>query len=103
MLSNHSSLAGVVSFIIGIINSIIPVLVVLALVLFMYSGLRYVLKASESHGKGAERSAMMWGIVALFVIISVWGLLRIMCATLLNNPSCSVNGQSSQILNGGLY
>jgi hypothetical protein len=96
MLSNTTSLSGLVSYIIGIINLIIPVLVTFALVLLMYAGFRYILKASESHGKGAERAALMWGLVALFVIVSVWGLLRIMCITLLNNSSCRSSSPTVQ-------
>lgn len=88
MLSNTTTFAGLVSFIIGIINLILPVLTALALVLFLYSCFRYVLKASESHGKGAEREAIIWGLVALFVLVSVWGILRVMCVTLFGNSSC---------------
>ncbi len=90
MLSGNSGLGGVVSYIIGIINLIIPVLTLLVLVLFLYSVFRYVVKAQESHGKGAEKEAILWGLVALFVLVSVWGILRIMCVTLFNNSSCKV-------------
>ncbi len=71
----------------------------LALVLFLYSGLQYVLKANDSHGKGPEREALMWGVIALFVLVSVWGLIRIMCGTFLGNSSCS----TSSAISGSLY
>ncbi len=98
-LTEHSKLTDVVGFVIGIINIIIPVLVILALVLLMYSALRYVLKAQESKGKGPERDAIVWGLLSLFVIVSVWGILRIMCTTLFNNSSCTNNTPVS----GSLY
>ncbi|TSC69601.1 MAG: Uncharacterized protein G01um101456_88 [Parcubacteria group bacterium Gr01-1014_56] len=88
MLSRSSSLGDVVGYVIGIIDMVIPVLVALALVLILYSSVRYVIKAQESHGKGAEREAIMWGLIALFVIVSVWGILRLMCSTLFDNTSC---------------
>jgi uncharacterized membrane-anchored protein len=87
-LSNSSGLADVVAWVIGIINTIIPVLMVLALVFFLYSALQYVLKAQESKGN-SQREALLWGLVALFVLVSVWGLVRIMCSTLFGSASCN--------------
>jgi hypothetical protein len=112
MLNGHSNLGDVVGFVIGIINIIIPVLTLLALVLVLYAALRYVLKAEESKGKGPERSAILWGLISLFVIVSVWGILRIMCQTLFNSSSCqgvstsSINtseGTSPTLQSGILY
>ncbi len=103
MLSNSSSLAGVVAYIIGIINIILPVLTLLALVLVLYSGLRYVLKAEESKGKGPEREAIMWGLIALFVIVSVWGILRVMCVTLFDSASCNSGSTEPTFLPGTIY
>jgi hypothetical protein len=87
-LSSSSTFAGAIGWVISLINLVLPVLTLFALVLFMYSGYRYVAKAGDSGGKGHEREALFWGIIALFVIVSVWGLVRFMCATLLGNASC---------------
>ncbi len=96
-LSSNSSLGGVVDFVIGIINSLIGVLTVLALVLFLYAGVRYVFKASEAKGKGPERDALLWGLISLLVLVSVWGLISIMCATLLGNPRCREGANSTGV------
>jgi len=88
-LSENSGLYSVVEYVIGIINMIIPVLILLVLLLLLYAAFRYVLKAGESQGKGAEREAIIWGLISLFVIVSVWGILRIMCSTVIGNSSCS--------------
>lgn len=87
-LSGSSSFSSVVAWVIGFINLVIPVLTLLALVLFLYSGYRYIIKSGETQGKGREREALLWGIVALFVLFSVWGLLRIICNTLVGSDSC---------------
>ncbi len=75
------TLADVVSHVIGLINTIIPVLFTLALVLFMWTAVRYVTQASE--GGGEVRGQLLWGIIALFVILSIWGLVNILCYTFL--------------------
>lgn len=93
-LTEASSLKDVVAFVIGYIDLIIPVLAAAALVLFLWSGLQYILKAGESHGKGAEREALLWGVIALFVLFSVWGILRLVCSTLIGTSSCQTSTSS---------
>jgi len=84
MLSTGSSFKDVVTFLIGLINLTIPVLTALALLIFLWAGVRYIYKAEETAGKGPEREALLWGLIALFVIFSIWGILRILNATLLS-------------------
>ncbi|HVZ76179.1 MAG TPA: hypothetical protein VG934_02850 [Candidatus Paceibacterota bacterium] len=83
MLSNNSTFADVVSYAIGIINLTIPVLVAFAIVVFMWGAVRFIMKSGESVGGAAERDAMVWGIIALFVLFSIWGILAILQNTLL--------------------
>ena len=85
--SSGLTLASVVSSIIGIINTIIPVLATLALVIFLWSGVRYIMTAEETKGKGPQRDALLWGLIALFVLFSIWGILGILQNTLLGNTT----------------
>ena len=59
------------------IGQIIPILIGLALVLFLWGILRYLF-SKDDIAKAEARSFMMWGIVALFVMVSVWGLVGIL-------------------------
>lgn len=69
-----------------ITNSIIPLLFALALVAFIYGVVRYVVNATDSTKREEGRQFMIWGIVALFVMLSVWGLVGILSNTFnLNN------------------
>jgi hypothetical protein len=77
----------VVVFIISLINAAIPVLVALALVLFLWGAFRYVYKSADAHGKGADKEALLWGLIALFVLLSVWGILRILTNTFLGGST----------------
>lgn len=79
------SLSGLIGKFIGIVEQLIPVLFALALVYFMWSGVRYVIKSGE--GGAEERSNLLWGVIALFVMFSIWGILQILCQSLLNS-SC---------------
>ncbi len=86
MLSSHSTFKDLVAYVIGLIDLTIPVLFVLALVLFMWAAFKFVYKAG-GEADGRERDAIIWGLISLFVIFSIWGILRLVCSTLLNS-SC---------------
>lgn len=75
------TLGGVVDFILGIFNVILPVLAALALVLFFIGVIRYIRHA----GKKNDRTIMLWSLIALFVMFSFWGILRLMTNTLLGS------------------
>ena len=58
---------------------ILPILISLAVIFFVYSLLSYILKEGEE--KAAAKTQMIWGIAILFVMISVWGLVDILAST----------------------
>lgn len=69
-----------------ITSSIIPLLITVALAAFIYGVLKYVINASDSTKREEGRQFMIWGIIALFVMLSVWGLVNILSNTFnLNN------------------
>jgi len=55
-----------------------PVLVALALVLFMVGVVKYI----YSEGEHKNRDLIMWSLIALFVMVSIWGILRILLNSL---------------------
>lgn len=83
MVGAHSTFGDVVAYVISLIDITIPVLATLALVLFFVGVVRYIAKSGDAHGKTEERQIILWGLVALFVIFSIWGILRVLNNTLL--------------------
>ncbi len=63
-------------------NKIIPLIIGAAVIVFLWGVLKYVLTGSEKPEQREDaRKFMIWGIVALFVMVSVWGLVRILQTT----------------------
>lgn len=81
MLSPNTNFAGLVSILVSFINSLVPLLVGIAIVLFMWGVVRFLYHSGDSHSKGQDKEIMLWGLVSLFVIVSVWGILRLLIAT----------------------
>lgn len=59
-------------------NYLIPLLNLAALSWFMYNVVLFIKNANNEKARGDYKTAMMWGLVALFVMVSVWGLVKIM-------------------------
>ena len=72
---------GVVNLIIeGILQPLVPFLIGLAVVVFIYGVL--LLMLSEGGEKKEEgKQYMLWGIIGIFVMVSVWGLVAIVSNT----------------------
>ena len=61
-----------------IINkSVIPLIFALAVVMFIWGVVQYVINSDEEAKKEKGKQFMIWGIIALAVMFSVWGLVRI--------------------------
>lgn len=64
----------------NILNTIIPIIIVLGVVYFVWGVVSYVI-ASEEEAKTAGRNRMIYGIIGLVVIVSMWGLVGIVTRT----------------------
>lgn len=68
-----------------ILNAIIPVLVALGVVYFVWGVVQFVI-SSDEEAKTAGRNRIVFGVIGLAVIIGVWGLVNILRNTFgLNN------------------
>ncbi len=59
-----------------ILNTIIPVLIVLGVVYFIWGVVQYVIGGDEE-AKTAGRDKMIYGVIGLVVIVGLWGLVAI--------------------------
>jgi len=65
----------------GIIQATIPVVIGLAVLVFLWGVLRYIIsKSPEEQAK--SKGIILYGIIGLFVMVSVWGLVNILSDTL---------------------
>lgn len=84
MINFTGGFAGLVQSIVGIFNLVLPVLVAAALVFFFVGVVRYIYHEGEAH----ERTTMLWSLVALFIMMSIWGILRLMCSSIMGSATC---------------
>lgn len=60
---------------ISIINPIIWVLFAVAVLVFLYGVLQFLIGQASEEKKTVGKSHMIWGIVGIFIMLSVWTIL----------------------------
>jgi hypothetical protein len=73
MLTNITSLLEAIG---RLINTALPIVIALGLLFFFYGLALFIFKSGDPEEQKKGRSIMIWGVVALFVMVSVWGLVR---------------------------
>ena len=87
------TLFGILSTIAGLINLATPIVVALALLYFFWGLATYILNAGNEDKKKSGRDIMIWGLIALFVMVSVWGIINVVRDTFqLNDTNIQVPG-----------
>ncbi|HEY4501968.1 MAG TPA: hypothetical protein VJJ20_02780 [Candidatus Paceibacterota bacterium] len=77
------TLAQFVGEIISFINTLVGLLASAALVIFLWGSVRFLYRTGDTHAKAADRSMLTWGLVSLFVLVSVMGIVKLMQQALL--------------------
>jgi len=64
-----------------LIQSVIPLLFTLATVAFIWGVIKFFLNPENEEKRNDGKTFMIWGIIALFVMISMWGLVGVLSNT----------------------
>ncbi len=82
-ITSSSKLQDVLCYVRSIINdSVIPFMFAVATVFFIWGAVKFfILNADEEAQRDQGRQFMIWGIVAIAVMLSVWGLVGILTST----------------------
>jgi len=69
-----------------IVSALIPIVIGIAVLMFLWGVLKYV-TASDEEAQTSAKTTMISGIVVLFVMVSIWGLVNILGDTLSLNKT----------------
>jgi hypothetical protein len=71
-----------VAFAVRILNQVIVILVAIAFLAFIWSLTQYLFKETDGKEKGVFKNRVIAGLLGMFVIVAVWGLVRFIGGTL---------------------
>jgi len=74
----------------NILNTLIPIMMVLAIVYFIWGVIQYVI-SSDEEAKKSGKDRMIWGIIGLVAIVAVWGLVAVLTNTFGLTGNANVN------------
>lgn len=62
-------------------NTVIGLLIAFAVIYIIWHAVLFIVNASNEEKRNEHRSGILWGIVGLAVILSIWGLVAILTNT----------------------
>lgn len=74
------------------LNGVIGLFITLAIVVFFWGLIQYLVQVGEKKSEGLQ--IMFWGVLAIFVMVSIWGIIRVLQSTfgVTNNQAIPLQG-----------
>lgn len=63
-----------------ILNPIIGLLIAIAVVFFLYGVLEFIMGADNAEKKETGKRHMIWGIIGLFIMVAVFGIMNLLAS-----------------------
>lgn len=94
----YTSFKSLVYALVGVGNTLVSVLIAGLVALLIYTGTMYIYYAGNKPEEGKKyRTTSLWGLLGLFLVMSMWGILRLVSGGLLGDSlSGSVSPSSSE-------
>jgi uncharacterized membrane protein YidH (DUF202 family) len=68
----------------SVLNQIIPFLIAIAVVVFIYSLIQYITSAGNPEKRKEAQSMMIWGIIIIVVMSSILGIVNIIQSSIID-------------------
>lgn len=92
--------SSIVSKLLSAMNMLAILLIGVAAFLLVYGIFRYIAAGADEKRRTEGRKLFLWGLIALFVMISFWGLVRILLNTFFSSSSLHVFQLNSSLWQG---
>lgn len=81
--TSNPAVAGILAKVLdNIVNPLVTLVFALATVIFLWGVYQYMISDADG-GKRAEGAQhILWGVVGMFIMVSVWGIIRFVLSTL---------------------
>lgn len=81
------------------LNALVGLFITLAIVVFFFGLIRYLVNVGDEKQAGLQ--TMFYGVIAIFVMVSIWGIIRLLQSTFAVTSTTPVIPQGIQINTGG--
>jgi heme/copper-type cytochrome/quinol oxidase subunit 4 len=77
-LAQPSTFSDLINLFIDIINEAIPIIIALAIVVFFWGLAKFIISTGGGKEKEDAKNIIFWGIIVLFILLSIWGIVRLL-------------------------
>ena len=67
----------------NILNDLIPIIISIAVVTFLYGIVKFIKSAEQPEEREEGKKIIAYGLLAIFVMVSMWGFVNIIVGTVL--------------------
>jgi hypothetical protein len=80
IIASAQTLLNTLALVSTFLNSLVYLFITLAIVVFFWGLISYLVK-DGAEGKAAGLKIMLMGVVTIFVMVSIWGIIRLLQST----------------------
>ena len=86
-MCNFTDFKSVITCIVDFLEGrIVPILMSLAMLVFIWGVLKFIRNAGDEGERETGKQVMLWGLIGLFVMASVWSLVAILSGGAVSIP-----------------
>jgi Type IV secretion system pilin len=71
-----TSIQDLISAVGNLLSIVLPLASLVALLFFVWGLATFILHADDAKAHEEGKNKMLWGVIALFVMVSIWGIIR---------------------------
>lgn len=75
---DQAGLGGFIIQVNRVVNYIVPFLVGLAVLVVIYGVFSFISNAADEEARASAKQFIIWGVIGIFIMLSVWGLVSIL-------------------------
>lgn len=60
-----------------ILDMVLPIIIAIAVITFLWGVVGYMTAGADEEKRGQSRNLMIYGVIGLFVMVSIWGLVAV--------------------------
>lgn len=97
--SSHWTIESIVDKIVSeVLNPLIALLMILATVVFLWGVIQMLMNPDNEQKRTEGKKHMIWGIIGLTIMVSVWGIVGVLCNFF---ETCDIIMEGGEDRNGG--
>ncbi|MFH1978813.1 MAG: hypothetical protein ABII97_00270 [Patescibacteria group bacterium] len=81
LVASAATLITIVSTLKYILDSVVPLFMVLAVAVFLWGIVKYITAGGDAEKEKSARGFIIYGLIGIFVLVAFWGIIQIVANT----------------------